>query len=91
MHVITRYSYIHNTKQYYDKHRNHEDFREGDSIWVLCGGRLHKLVEQYVGPYVIDKVINKTNVGIRNNNNQLQVVHANRLKLAYVNDWPKFE
>ncbi|KAL7299237.1 hypothetical protein TKK_0007831 [Trichogramma kaykai] len=71
------------SKFYYDKKANAEKFEPGDSVYLLKGGKQHKLNDQYTGPYLVLEVDNdKNNVKIEIKNKH-KVVHANRLKKSH--------
>ena len=73
------------SKYYYDKRKNFKEFKLGDSIWLLKGGKPYKLANQYEGTYTITEIVyDKGNVKIKMNNNKTKIVHVNRLRISYI-------
>ena len=73
------------SKYYYDIRTNFKEFKIGDSIWLLKGGKPYKLANQYEGPYTIIEIVNdKDNVKMQMNNNKTKIVHVNRLRISYI-------
>uniref|UniRef100_A0ABD2WE69 RNA-directed DNA polymerase n=1 Tax=Trichogramma kaykai TaxID=54128 RepID=A0ABD2WE69_9HYME len=48
-------------KFYYDRKTNAESFKPGDYVYLLKGGKQHKLGDQYTGPYLVLEVNNDNN------------------------------
>ena len=72
-------------KYYYDRKINPTQLKVGDHVWLLKGGRKYKLGEQYLGPYLVEELFNNnTNVKIKISEKQSMVVHANRLRVSYI-------
>lgn len=73
------------SKYYYDKKINPKEFRIGDTVWLLKGGKQYKLGDQYEGPYtVIDVFNNMRNIKIKMKNKKVKTVNANRLRISYI-------
>uniref|UniRef100_A0ABD2WZ87 Uncharacterized protein n=1 Tax=Trichogramma kaykai TaxID=54128 RepID=A0ABD2WZ87_9HYME len=73
-------------KYYYDKKVNEINFKVGDSVWLLRGGKKKKLEDQYTGPYtIIETFKNKPHVKIELKKNKHSIVHSNRLRLSKIN------
>lgn len=74
------------SKYYYDKKSNHKTFKVGDNVWLLKGGKPYKLADQYEGPYIVTEIVNdKGNIRITRNNKD-KIVHANRLRISYLDN-----
>ena len=72
-------------KYYYDKRTNFKEFKIGDSVWLLKGGKPYKLANQNEGPCTIIEIVNdKGNVKIKMINNKTKIVHVNRLRISYI-------
>lgn len=80
------------SKKYYDRNVNPLTLKKGDFVFLLKGGKIHKLQDQYSGPHEVLEVISKTNVRInmkrknsRSDNEKGLVVNINRLKKSPIN------
>uniref|UniRef100_A0ABD2W970 RNA-directed DNA polymerase n=1 Tax=Trichogramma kaykai TaxID=54128 RepID=A0ABD2W970_9HYME len=71
-------------KFYYDKKTNAESFKPGDYVYLLKGGKQHKLGDQYTGPYLVLEVNNDNNNVKIEIKNKHKIIHANRLKKSHV-------
>ena len=71
------------SKEYYDKKINPQNFKIGDSVFLLEGGELKKFENQYSGPYEVLKVLGKGNIKIAVKNKP-KIVNINRLRLSYI-------
>lgn len=71
-------------KYYFDQKAQPRDFRIGDSAWLLKGGKIPKLEDQYTGPYVIVDTLRNGNIKIQLSPKRCKIVHANRLRLSYI-------
>ncbi|KAL7302819.1 hypothetical protein TKK_0004857 [Trichogramma kaykai] len=71
-------------KFYYDRKTNAESFKPGDYVYLLKGGKQHKLGDQYTGPYLVLEVNNDNNNVKIEIKNKHKIIHANRLKKSHV-------
>ena len=78
------------SKFYYDKNINLQDFKVGDNVFLLEGGKIHKFANQYSGPYKVLEILVKGNVKIKIKNTS-KVVNLNRLKLSRIQKQTKKE
>lgn len=70
------------SKKYYDLKANPLYFHVGDQVYLLKEPQKSKFDSQYVGPYVIEKLLGDRNVQIRISQNRVKIVHVDKLKLA---------
>ena len=71
-------------KRYFDKKINPQVFKLNDFVWLLKGGKIYKHAKQYKGPYQIVETYDSGNFKLQITPTLQKVVHANRLKLAYL-------
>ena len=71
------------SKEYYDRKINPQNFKIGDSVFLLEGGELKKFENQYSGPYEVIEILGKGNIKI-SVKNKPQIVNINRLRLSYI-------
>ena len=86
MHGIARQNLIaakEKSKKYYDKKINPQNFKIGDSVFLLEGGKLKKLKNKYSGPYEVLEVLGKGKIKI-SVKNKPKTVNINRLRLSYI-------
>ena len=78
------------SKFYYDKNINPQNFKVGDDVFLLEGGKIHKFANQYSEPYEVLEILGKGNVKIKKKNTS-KVVNLNRLKLSRIQKQTKKE
>ena len=71
------------SKIYYDKKINPSEVKLGGNVFLLKGGKIEKLDNQYTWPYEILEALGKENATI-SNKSKPSVVHINRLKHSHV-------
>ena len=71
------------SKEYYDKKINLQNFKIGDSVFLLEGGELKKFENQYSGPYEVLEIFGKGKIKISVKNIP-KIVNINRLRLPYI-------
>ena len=71
------------SKEYYDRKINPQNFKIGDSVFLLEGGELKKFENQYSGPYEVLEILGKGNIKI-SVKNKPKIVNINRLRLSYI-------
>lgn len=69
------------SKNYYDRRVHEQNFRVGDSVFMLTHGTL-KFSDQYSGPHKILEVLNNGNIRIAYRKSS-KVVHSNRLRISH--------
>lgn len=74
------------SKIYYDKRMNLQNFREGDSVFLLKEPAKGKFSDQYIGPYKVLEILPNNNVKIQFKSNRTRIVHTNKLKLSHIID-----
>lgn len=67
------------SKDYYDKYTNSVQFFIGDRVLLKNEARKGKLSPQWIGPYIVEKIVSNENSGIRIGNS-IKTIHNNRLK-----------
>lgn len=72
------------SKRYYDRKSNPSNFRENTLVYLLKEPKKSKLDANYVGPYMLEKLIGEHNAEIRINPNKTKLVHLDKLKLAAI-------
>ena len=72
------------SKIYDDKKINPLDVKIGENVFLLKGGKIKKLDNQYAGPHEVLDVLGKRNVKI-NVKGIPTVVHMNRIKRSHMN------
>ena len=70
------------SKMYHDKKINPLEIKIGDNVFLLKGGKIEKLDNQYIGPHEVLDVLGKGNVKI-NIKGKPTVVDVNRLKRSH--------
>ena len=71
------------SKEYYNRKINPQNFKIGDSVFLLEGGELRKFENQYSGPYEVLEILGKGNIKISIKNKPI-IVNINRLRLSYI-------
>ena len=71
------------SKEYYDRKINPQNFKIGDSVFLLESGELKKFENQYSAPYEVIEILGKGNIKI-SVNNKPKIVNINRLRLSYI-------
>lgn len=69
-------------KEYCDRRINLQDFKTGDSIYLLKEPSKGKFSDQYTGPYKVLEILQNQNVKIEVKGIP-RTVHLNKLKLAH--------
>ena len=69
---------------YHDRKINPLEIKIGDNVFLLKGGTIKKLDNQYTGRHEVLDVLGKGNVKI-NVTGKPTVVHVNRIKRSYIN------
>ena len=72
------------SKKYYDRTIHPRNFKLGDYVYVLKGPKPNKFGDHYTGPHKILEIIDSNNIRIAINKTS-KVVHANRLRISYIN------
>ena len=67
-------------KKYYDRTAKAKEFRIGDQVKLLKGGKINRFADQYTGPFEIIQTYPNGNVKIQLTATQSKVVHSNRLE-----------
>ena len=83
-------------KQNYDKHNSHHQIQEGNNVmlwWPYFKKGISRFFQSsWKGPFIVEKLIGKTNCKIRNENGKEQCVHLNQLKLTEArNTYPVYK
>ena len=71
------------SKEYYDRKIYPQNFKIGDSVFLLEGGELRKFENQYSGTYEVLEILGKGNIKI-SIKNKPKIVNINRLRLSYI-------
>ncbi|XP_068975109.1 uncharacterized protein [Bombus flavifrons] len=70
------------SKEYYDRRINPQNFKVGDSIYLLKEPSKGKFSDQYTGPHKVLEILQNQNVKIEVKGIP-RIVHLNKLKLAH--------
>ena len=70
------------SKEYYDRKINPQNFKIGDTVYMIKEPRKGKLSEQYTGPYKVLEILPNQNVRIQFDGGT-RIVHINKLKIAH--------
>ena len=70
------------SKEYNNRKINPQNFKVGDTEYMIKEPRKEKLSEQYTGPYKVLEILPNQNVRIQSNGGT-RVVHINKLKIAH--------
>ena len=71
------------SKEYYDRKISPQNFKIGDSVFLLEGGELREFENQYSGPYEVLEILGKGNIKI-SVKNKPKIVNINRFRLSYM-------
>ena len=72
------------SRMYHDRKINPLEIKIGDNVFLLKGGKIKKLDNQYTEPHEVLDVLGKGNVKI-NIKGKPTVVHVNRIKRSHIN------
>ena len=72
------------SKMYHERKVNPLEIKIGDNVFLLKGGKIKKLDNQYTGPHEVLDALGKGNVRI-NIKGKPTVVHVNRIKRSHIN------
>ena len=72
------------SKERYDQKVVEHIFKIGESVFLLQGGKIRKLKDQYKGPYAVINNYKNGNVKLKTGKNKFSVVNGNRLQHSYI-------